>query len=292
MKGFVYILLLVVCVLTMSGLSQAVSESTEKKETLVRMWETKPGLLVPESVLYHKESQILFVSNINGKPTEKNGEGFISRLSLDGKILDLKWAVGLNAPKGSVIYKNRFYVSDIDRLAEIDLETGQVLAMYPAPGSAFLNDVTADNMGNIYVSDMDEKASAIWRLSGGKFDVWFNGPEIRSPNGLYMEENKLMVGNSGDGKIKSIRISDKAIVDFATVGSGIDGLRPDGKGNYIVSDWQGKTSVVSPERKPVLLMDTSASQINSADLEYVVEKQLLLIPTFFHNTVVAYQFKS
>lgn len=268
---------------------QAADMPKEHKTKPVRLWETKPGLRVPESVLYDQVGQILYVSNINGKPTEKNGQGFISKVSLDGQILNLKWTVGLNAPKGSAIYKNSFFVSDIDRLAEIDMGTGEIRAMYPAPGAVFLNDVAVDGDGQVYVSDMDEKQSAIWKLSGETFAVWVKSPEIQSPNGLHMEANTLIVGNSGDGKIKSIGLSDRKIVDVATVGSGIDGLRPDGEGNYIVSDWAGKTSRIHPAGTPEVLMDTSDSKINSADLEYVIGKKLLLIPTFFHNTVVAYQ---
>lgn len=256
---------------------------------VTKLWETGPGLMVPESVLYHKPSQTLFVSNINGKPLEKNGKGFISKLSLDGKITSLSWATGLNAPKGSVIYKDSFFVSDIDRLVEIDFKTRKIKAEYPAAGARFLNDVAADAEGNIYVSDYDKETSAIWRLSGGVFSIWLQGPDIREPNGLHMMEKKLIVGNSGDGIIKSIRVADKTIVPFVTVGSGIDGLRPDGKGNFIVSDWAGRTSIAYATGKVDLLMDTRNEKINSADLEYIAEKKMLFIPTFFHNTVAAYR---
>ncbi|GAB6094867.1 hypothetical protein JCM14469_11190 [Desulfatiferula olefinivorans] len=273
---------LIVMLAVMTCHSQAV-------ETLVRLWETADGLQVPESVLYHPDSQTLFVSNINGKPTEKNGRGFISRLSLTGEILQLKWATGLDAPKGAAIYGQRLYVSDIDRLVEIDLVTGDITAAYPAPGAVFLNDVAADRAGNIYVSDMDEQQSAVWRLSGKTFAVWLKTPEIRSPNGLHMEEDKLMVGNSGDGTIKSVRLSDQTIVNFAVVGSGIDGLRPDGKGNFIVSDWKGATRLVPPAGPATVLLDTTDAGIQSADLEYVADKKLLLIPTFFNHKVVAFR---
>lgn len=257
--------------------------------TLTKLWETGAGLSVPESVLYHKPSQTLFISNINGKPLEKNGKGFISKLSLDGKMTTLSWATGLNAPKGAVIYKDSFYVSDIDRLVEIDMKTGKIKAEYPAPGARFLNDVEADDTGNIYVTDYDKETGAIWRLSGGTFAIWLKGPEVKEPNGLHMMGKKLVFGNSGDGIIKFIRIEDKVIAPFVTVGSGIDGLRPDGKGNFIVSDWQGRTSIAYATGTVDVLMDTRAEKINSADLEYIVEKKLLLIPTFFHNTVAAYR---
>jgi len=261
----------------------------EARYVLTKQWETENVLQVPESVLYHESGNILYVSNINGRPTQKNGQGFISKVSLDGKIEHLKWATGLNAPKGSAVYKNKLYVSDIDTLVEIDLESGKITARYPAAGAQFLNDVAVDASGNVYVTDMSRENSVIYKLIQGEMTVWVKGMGISSPNGLFMEEKRLIVGNSGDGFLKAINLDDKKISTIADVGSGIDGLRSDGKGNYFISDWKGKTSLVTASGKIIVLMDTTASKINSADLEYITSKGLLLIPTFFDNRVVAYK---
>ena len=256
---------------------------------LTEQWQTTRELRVPESVLYNRREALFYVSNINGKPTEKNGRGFISRVTLDGKIETLKWATGLNAPKGSAIFEGRFYVSDIDCLVEIELSSGRILARYPAAGAGFLNDVAVDTAGNVYVTDMSPENSVIYRLHGGKLAVWLKNAAISRPNGLHMEKGRLVVGNSGDGTIKAVDLSTRVMTSLARVGSGIDGLRPDGRGNYFVSDWQGRTSLVTAAGNVIVLMDTTAAKINAADLEYVEEKNLLLIPTFFDNRVVAYR---
>jgi len=276
--------------LVFSGLqSLKASDGSGGEYKLTQQWETKKELRVPESVLYDESGNVLYVSNINGKPTEKNGKGFISKVSLNGKIEVLRWTTGLNAPKGSTIYGDKLYVSDIDRLVEIDLNTGKILAEYPATGAKFLNDVATDASGNVYVTDMSSENSVIYKLRQGKMTVWMKGREISNPNGLYMEEKRLLVGNSGDGSIKAINLADRKISTIARVGSGIDGLRSDGKGNYFISDWRGKTSLVTAAGKIIVLLDTTASKINSADLEYIKSKKLLLIPTFFDNRVVAYE---
>ncbi len=260
------------------------------KPSLTKAWESRKEFMVPESVLYHEGDQTLYVSNIDGNPTDKDGKGFISKMSLDGKIIKLKWADGLNAPKGSAIYKNSFYVSDIDRLVEIDMKTGKIRKTYPAKGALFLNDVAVDTEGRVYVTDMDEKNSAIYRLADAKLEIWMKGREIQSPNGLYMEQKKLMVGNSGDRTIKSVRLSDKTVTVFAEVRETmIDGLRPDAKGNYIITDWNGRVTLVLATGESSLLLDTTSSKINAADIEYIPEKHLLLVPTFFDNRVVAYK---
>jgi sugar lactone lactonase YvrE len=141
----------------------------------------------------------------------------------------------------------------------------------------------------LYVTDMSPENSAIYRLHDGKLAVWLKNDAISQPNGLHMEKGRLVVGNSGDGTIKAVDLSTRVITSLARVGSGIDGLRPDGRGNYFVSDWQGKTSLVTAAGDVIVLMDTTAAKINSADLEYVEKRKLLLIPTFFDNRVVAYR---
>ena len=286
----VYILVFCFSIFAFSGVRDLRADDAGRVEyKLIKQWETEKELRVPESVLYDASGNILYVSNINGRPTEKNGRGFISKVSLDGKIEVLKWATGLNAPKGSAIHGNKLYVSDIDQLVEIDLKTGKILAKYPAAGAKFLNDVAADVSGNVYVTDMSSKNSVIYKLTQGKMTVWVKGREISNPNGLCMEERRLVVGNSGDGSLKAINLADKKITTLTKVGSGIDGLRSDGQGNYFISDWRGKTSMVTASGQVIALIDTTSSKINSADLEYIKTKKLLLIPTFFDNRVVAYK---
>jgi len=293
-KTFLIGLIVVSCIsiLVLLGLHTVNASDVAKGTYQVdKQWQTKKELRVPESVLYDKSRNVLYVSNINGKSTDKNGRGFISKVSLDGKIEVLKWATGLHAPKGSAIYKNKLYISDIDHLIEIDINTGKIVAKYPATGAKFLNDVATDASGNVYVTDMSSENSVIYIMKHGTIDVWMKGPEISRPNGLDIEGKKLFVGNSGDGSLKAINLADKKIKTIAKVGSGIDGLRSDGKGNYFISDWRGKTSLVTASGQIIVLIDTTSLKINSADLEYIKSRKLLLIPTFFDNRVVAYTVK-
>lgn len=112
------------------------------------------GFLNPESALYDSTRDVIYVSNVNGAPTEKDGAGHISRMTMDGKMQDAEWVTGLNAPKGLVQYENQLFVSDIDRLVSIDVDTGKVSGTWEAEGAKFLNDLTVDESGRVYVSDM------------------------------------------------------------------------------------------------------------------------------------------
>lgn len=290
------VILIVLIFLSLSA-SLAVAKDLQSKEAespqykMNKKWETRKVLQIPESIRYDPDREILYVSNINGSSGEKDGNGFISKVKLTGEIKTLKWVKGLNAPKGSVVVKNKLYVADIDQLVEIDIETGKISNKYPAPGALFLNDVTADKSGNIYISDSSPKNSVIYKFSNGEISIWLKNDEVSSPNGLYVENDKLILGNSGDGSLKSVSLSDKSISTIAHIGSGIDGIVSDGKGNYFVSDWKGKTSLITLSGQIIELLNTTESKINSADIEYVKSKKLLIIPTFFDNRIMAYEVK-
>ncbi|MDP1907004.1 MAG: ATP/GTP-binding protein, partial [Hyphomicrobium sp.] len=149
------------------------------------LWETT-GLKTPESALPVPAEGFAYVSNVAGQPTDKDGNGFISKVSLaDGKIIALEWAKGMDAPKGLALAGGKLYASDIDKLVEIDAASGKILATYDAPWATFLNDVAVDAQGNVFVSD--SSAGAIWRLAGGKFEKWIDDPALKFPNGLYVD---------------------------------------------------------------------------------------------------------
>ncbi len=255
-------------------------------QSLMPLWETEKVLQVPESVLYSAKSRTLYVSCINGNPAQKDNNGYIAKMDEQGNIVQLKWATGLNAPKGMAIYHDALFVSDIDRIAKIDLATGKILRFYQAPGASFLNDVVTDNEGNVYISDSDK--GRIYRLSGDKMKVWLEGPDLKGVNGLNRMNGKMVAGAAG--KIWEIDFKTKKITLVVAVGGMIDGLIPVGSRRFIVSDWRGKIQLVGKDFAAVVLQNTTTEKINAADLGYIPQKQIVLIPTFFDNRVVAMRF--
>ena len=255
------------------------------KPRITEVWSTSKDLKVPESVMYDKENHIIYVANINGKPTEKNNMGFISKISLDGKIVTLKWVDGMNAPKGMGLKDNLLYVTDIDRIHVIDKNKDQIIKTHDVSGAKFLNDIAIDSKGNVYATDMLTKKVLI--LKNNKVDTWIDLNEYSKPNGLFMEEPDLLVGTA-DGLLR-ISLNKKDIKMEISNKGGIDGLKKIRKGEYIVSDWKGKTQLIGKNKRPIVLLDTTNKKINAADLEYIPDKRLIIIPTFFDNRVVAYK---
>jgi len=253
---------------------------------LKMIWSTQQELDVPESVLYHSAGDYLFVSNISGKPSEKNGAGFISRLSANGKMEQLKWVTGLNAPKGMASTKEQLFVSDIDALVIINIKQAKIERRIEMSAAKFLNDVTITTNGDIFVSDSGD--SRIYKLENNKLISWQHGDHLQGVNGLLAENNHLLVGTRN--KILKFNLQTKEHTTFIDQTCSVDGIEADGKGGYFFSAWRGELYHWKPATKPVQLLNTADQNINCADIGYDTENNRVLAPTFFDNRVIAYQY--
>jgi sugar lactone lactonase YvrE len=261
---------------------------------VTEIW-TAGGMSHPEGVYHNAKQDVLYVSNIVGAPTDKDGNGYISKLSVDGTVLQQQWVSGLNGPKGMIMQGNTLWVSDIDRLAKIDTRTGLIVEIYNAPGAVFLNDTAVDEDGNVYVSDIATRK--IWRLKNGQMSVWVETPQ--HPNGLHVKGNKLVVagwgfnmdadGNTNPlGNLFTVDLATKAISnlgDGRPVGN-LDGIEPDKNGNYLVTDFNaGKLFRIMPDGSFTEISDLEAT---SADLEVMDKGRTVIIPFLLGDKVVAY----
>ena len=252
---------------------------------LTLKWESDTVLTTCESVIYDAANDILYVSNINGDPTGKDGNGFISKMDLNGKVTTQQWVTGMDAPKGMGIVSGKLYVSDINRIHEIDIASGKIAKTYTVDSAQFLNDVTTDASGKVYISDM--MANNILVLENGKVNVWLEG--TAGVNGLLAEADKMMVLSFMEKTLITVDANQQKTLrmdslDFA------DGIEATGDGGYLISGWNGTVYYVDANWNETLLLDTRADSVNAADIEYIAEKKLLLVPAFFKNKVTAYQF--
>jgi DNA-binding beta-propeller fold protein YncE len=261
-----------------------------------KLWETS-GFANPESALPDVEHGVIYVSNVNGAPDGKDGNGFISKVGLDGKIVSVKWATGIDAPKGMGLAGGKLYAADIDKLREIDPASGKIITSFVAKDAKFLNDVAVDDDGNVYVSDM--ATNVIWRLSKGAFEPWLSDPKLENPNGLTVEDGNLRVAAWGvmsngfetkvPGHLKSVAIESKRITDL---GDGkpfgnLDGLEPLGGGAYLISDWMaGKVMKFATDGSVTTLLELGQG---SADIGYDPASRTLYVPQMMKSTLSAYK---
>jgi sugar lactone lactonase YvrE len=257
-----------------------------------RAWETPAEFLTSETVLYDPQRDVLYVTSFDNQYAQRNGPtGYISRVSLAGEILEREWVTGLNAPAGMAIWRDTLYVAERRHLAAIDIASGEIVARWEIPDTEFPNDVVIDADGTVYISDTrttNWPDSRIYRFRDGVFDVWAN-EGISRANGLWIHDGWMLVGSSGDGFLKRIRMVDGRVEPVIALGFGIiDGIRVAENGDILVSCWEGQVYRVSPAGEIVQILDTLPLGRNTADFEYLADRRLLIVPTFLGNSVVAY----
>jgi len=284
----------------MGTIEGQVTEPIRQHDRLEKAWETEAEFLTPESVLYDPKREVLYVSNFDNRfkqdaTEESEFTGYISRLSLDGEITDLRWVSSLHAPCGLALRGDRLYTVERRNLTEIDIKSGDIRKRYPIPGADFPNDIDVTESGDIYITDTSSSApldSRIYRFHRGEVVPWERRRDIVRANGILVDGGEILFGNTGDGCLKSINLETRCVRTVTSLGAGVvDGIRKDGEGSYFVSHWEGQLYHVTSQGDVVEILDTMREKQNSADFEYIPEQRLLVIPTFVDNRVVAYRLR-
>lgn len=258
-------------------------QSLSAQHKLEKKWETDTLLKVPESVYFDPANQVLYVSNIDGKSDEKDGKGSIGKVGLDGKIIATDWVTGLNAPKGMGLVKNMLWVADLDEMAVIDIKTGKITKRIKIEGAKFLNDVTADSKGIIYVSD--SRASIVYKIENGRVTIFLE--KLKGPNGLLVYNKDLYVLDKGGlYKVGMGKNLEKLADGMDPSTDGVENVQGN---DFIVSCWAGVIYYVKGDGTTEQLLDTRDQKKNSADIGYDPKNKIVYVPTFFGNSVVAYQ---
>ncbi|MFI5153024.1 MAG: ATP/GTP-binding protein [Chitinophagales bacterium] len=252
---------------------------------LIKKWQTDSALKVPESVFYDGMAKLLYVSNIDGAADAKDGKGSVGKVSLDGKIIKTDWVGGLNAPKGLGKFNNKLYAADIDEVVVIDIPSAKVEKRIPVAGASFLNDISVDAKGVIYVSDT--KAGTVYRIENGNVSLYADG--IMGANGVLAVGDDLYVLGNGIlwkfGKDKKMtKVADG--MDAST-----DGIEQVRVNEFIVSCWAGAIYYVKGDGSKQQLLDTRPQKINSADIGYDSKSRMVYVPNFLQNSVTAYELK-
>ncbi|PCH71507.1 MAG: ATP-binding protein [Bacteroidales bacterium] len=276
-----------ICISSFASFGQQTDVPAFLCSELEFVWESENSLEIPESVFYDADNTCIYVSNIKGTPSNQDGNGYISKLNLKGEITTHKWITGLDAPKGMAKYGNFLFVSDINDLAVIDIAKGEIVKKYPAPTAIFLNDVTLNpKNGTVYVSD--SRTQSIYRLKNEVFELWIKDEQLDHINGLTFKDNFICAGVLN--KILKIEPASKLINTLVNNTKSIDGLLNIGEKKWISSDWIGNIQLID-DGEIKKLLSSAEQQINAADLGYIPEQKIILVPTFHNNRVIAYQLK-
>ena len=255
----------------------------------------------PESVAYDPKNDLYIVSNINGSPTAKDNNGFISRVSPDGKKIEAKWIAGgvkgveLNAPKGLALFRGELIVSDIDVVRKFDAVTGSFRSKIEIAGARFLNDLAVDDKtGDIFVSDSGfnsdfslSGAQAIYRIAlNGEVAKIVRSDNFGPVNGIAMNSKggAEVVTFDEPGQIVSFTSKEMGIASGRFPSGQLDGLIILNDGSEIVSSWKGSSLY---QRSPNGAVTVLANELEApADIAFDSKRSVVIVPLFNSNKLV------
>ena len=274
---------LVAAACLLASLALAAAAEPPKPKLLVE------GLKNPESVAVSPQGRI-FVSEIGG--FDENGDGTVVEI-VAGKAKT--FAKGLDDPKGLACYKDLLFVADKQRVWKIDAAGKATVfaaaSAFPTP-PLFLNDLTIDGKGALYVSDSGDLKGgrgAVFRISPqGKVSLVTNpkqAPALQGPNGLFVDDEKhLLLLDFVSGELNRVNLDDGKMQRMATGFPGGDGLARDKNGKIYLSEWTtGRVFVLGKEsHSPTLL---SADFKAAADICLSADGKQLYVPDMTAGTL-------
>jgi len=266
--------------LLLLGLISIAAIDADAQHSLKKLWETDSVVAVPESVL--PVGKTLYVSEIDGEPWGRDGKAEIGKIGRDGKVIDLNWITGLNAPKGLAIRGDKLYVADLDELVVISISKGKIDHKIKIDGASGLNDVTVDKNGVVYVSDTQK--ACVFKVDHDKATMLMD--KLVGANGVKAVGDKLYI-LTGDGMY--VTDASNKLTKICVLEHGGDGIEPIGNGDFLVTAWGGWLYYVHADGTKDVLLDTHTTTHRTADIGYDPKTRIVYVPTFLAKSVAAYK---
>ncbi len=276
--------LLVIFVVGMAARSEALQF---KKITTVKIGGHTESVAITPMFIY--------VSNLGHalEPLAKDKDGYITKCSPTGKIIELKFITGLNSPKGIKVLGNKLVVADIDRVRVFDLATQAQLFEMPLKGSIFLNDVETKDDKTVFVSDMS--TGKIWEINIENRTVDDTQWTIPGANGIAFtpETDELVIVSYSQvsppqGMVQRINPTEPRsrwtkVTDHLRSYDGVGRI----EGKLVISDWSTKSLCqVGPAGRLLTLVTDVAGP---ADFAYDPASRRCYVPNLMTGEVTIFK---
>lgn len=248
---------------------------------LEQLW-VATGFEAPEGAVVGPDGTY-FISNVAGDGGTKDGNGFISKVDTDGTVLMLRWAEGLDAPKGLAVLGDTLYAADLDRVVTFDAHNGTMRDTIAIDGAQGLNDMTVWK-DEVLVSD--SATGSIHRLTADGAELLAASEGWAGINGILGDGERLLITTMTDGLLIEMRGTDsEEILARGMINADGVGLVPGG--GYLVSSWPGQIHYVSEDGQVTTLQDTQADGVLQNDLS--VFGDVVIVPNWVPGTVTAWR---
>lgn len=261
------------------------------------------GFMVPESIVMDTIDDVYLVSNVNGSPTGEDGNGFISRLTPDGQVEELKWIDGeeplvtLNAPKGMVLRGDSLFVTDIDCIRVFHRVTGEQQPGTCVDGSTFLNGIAVGPEGSLFVTDTGMRegpegleptgTDAVYRLplaEGRRAATVAQGADLGGPNGIAVGSRGIMVVTFRSGELLRFTAAGDKTQVMPPSPLELDGIVETPDGGLLFSSWGDSAIYQIGSNGEVGKVITGVT--SPADIGFDAKRNRVLIPLFLEDRVV------
>lgn len=264
------------------------------------------GFQGPSAVVVDTVADVYLVANVGGVRGERDGNGFVSRLSPDGELLSLHWAetgapgsdLNLHSPSGLAIRDESLLVTDLDCLRIFDRMTSEPRARECVVTADYLSDVDVGPDGSIYVLDSGLRlgsggemestgTDAVYRLvlgDEGRSTTVARGDELGNPSAVAVGARGIFVATSGTGEIFRLVPGQARTAVYPATGRNLSGIAFLPDGGFAFSSWSDATVFrVTGEGRVERLLENVPTP---GGLAYDPARNRLIVPVFEEDRVI------
>ena len=261
----------------------------------------QPVFSKPESAYFYTSDStdpgVYFISSTNGSDV-----GWVSKLAVDGSVIDSRWATDLQNPMGMRVSGKRLWINNITEIVGLNLDNSNDRIVHPIDGAISLNDLATDSSGRAYLSDSMNSRVIRVDLATGENSTYISTLPS-SPNGVLVQGDRLYIASWG---VMSDRPEERAEWITKTAGDlywvslkdakkskhiivpelgNLDGVEIDRNGNIYVSDWEsGKLYKISSGTKKVIGLGQYDQGLADIGLNLLTGE--LVLPVMLSNEVL------